>query len=296
MRVLVTGGTGFIGRHLVEALLARGHQVLTLSRRPEGVPGAEHHSLDVGSEEAISIASRVDAIAHLAGLSNASASYAEPFTFNRLNALGTLAMLEGARRGGARIVFASSQRVYRPSLQPIAEDGLIEPQDPYGYSKLCGEQWLDMYRRFYDVRTCTVRFFSVYGPGLVVEGGTSGVVGIFVGRALRGEPLAAHTDQLRDLTYVSDVVRGVLLALEKPAASGSCYNVATGRGTSMVELAKAVVAATKSRSDIVVESGQAFGHLVADISMARAELGYEPMVVLPEGLERYVAWYRGLRT
>ena len=292
MRVLVTGGTGFIGRHLVEALLARGHQVLTLSRRREGVPGAEHHSMDAGSEEAISVASRVDAIAHLAALSNASASYAEPFTYNRLNALGTLAMLEGARRGGARIVFASSQRVYRPSLRPIAEDGLIEPQDPYGYSKLCGEQWLEMYRRFYDVHTCTVRFFSVYGPGLVVQGGTSGVVGIFVGRALRGEPLVAHTEQLRDLTYVSDVARGVLLALEKPAPAGSCYNVATGRGTSMVELAKAVRAAASSRSDIVVESGQEFGYLVADISMARTDLGYEPMVELPEGLEKYVAWFR----
>ncbi len=292
MRVLVTGGTGFIGRHLVNTLLTHGHQVLTLSRHPEGIPGAEHHSLDVGSEQAISVASRVDAIAHLAALSNASASYAEPFMFNRVNALGTLAMLEGARQGGARVVFASSQRLYRPSLRPIAEDGLIEPQDPYGYSKLCGEQWLEMYHRFYDVHTCTVRFFSVYGPGLVVQGGTSGVVGIFVGRALRGEPLIAHTDQLRDLTYVSDVVHGIVLALEKPAPAGSCYNVATGRGTSMLELAKAVREATLSRSDIVVESGQGFGHLVADISRARAQLGYEPLVDLPEGLEKYVEWYR----
>ena len=292
MKVLVTGGTGFIGRHLVEELLARGHQVLTLSRRPEGIPGAEHHSLDVSSEEAISVASRVDAVAHLAALSNASASFADPLTFNRMNALGTLAMLDGARRGGARIVFASSQRVYRPSLQPIAEDDLIEPQDQYGYSKLCGEQWLEMYYRFYDVHTCAVRFFSVYGPGLVVQGGTSGVVGIFVGRALRGEPLIAHTDQLRDLTYVSDVAHGIALALEKPAPAGSCYNVATGRGTSMLELAKAVREAARSRSDVVVERGQGFGHLVADISRARVDLGYEPLVGLPEGLEKYVAWYR----
>ncbi len=295
MRVLVTGGTGFIGRHVVEALLTRGHRVVTLSRRPEGIPGAEHRSLDVGSEEAVSVASRVDAVVHLAALSNASASFDDPLTFSRLNALGTLAMLEGARRGGARIVFASSQRIYRPSLQPIAEDGLIEPQDPYGYSKLCGEQWLEMYHRFYDVHACTVRFFSVYGPGLIVQGGTSGVVGIFVGRALRGEPLTAHTDQLRDLTDVSDVAHGVVLALEKPAPSGCCYNIATGRGTSMVELAKAVREAAGSHSDVVMERGQGFGHLVADISRARRELGYEPLVGLPEGLEKYVEWYRSRR-
>jgi UDP-glucose 4-epimerase len=292
MRVLVTGGTGFIGRHLVEELMERRHQIVTLSRRREGVPGAEHYSLDVDSDAAIDVATSVDATVHLAALSNASESRNEPHLFNRINALGTLSVLEGARRGGARVIFASSQRVYRPSLQPIGEDGLIEPQDPYAYSKLCGEQWLEMYGRFYDVPCCTTRFFSVYGPGQVIEGGTSGVVGLFVGRALRGEPLVAHTNQLRDLTYVSDVVRGIILALEKPASPGSCYNVATGRGTSMVELAKAVREATGSRSDIVVEHGQEFGYLVADVSRARAELGYEPMVGLSEGLERYVAWYR----
>jgi UDP-glucose 4-epimerase len=293
MRVLVTGGTGFIGRSLVEELLARRHAVSTLSRRSEGVRGAEHFAMDAGSDEAITAASRAEAVVHLAALSNASASFADPYTFNRLNAMGTLAMLEGARRGGGRIVFASSQRIYRPSPDPIPEDGVIEPQDPYGYSKLCGEEWLEMYRRFHDVHVATVRFFSVYGPGLVIHGGSSGVVGIFVGKALRGERLVAHTNQLRDLTYVSDVVQGMLLALERPAESGSCYNIATGRGTSMEELALAVRRATDSRSEIDIEPGESYGYLVADISRARAELGYEPQVDLATGLERYVAWYRG---
>ena len=292
MKVLVTGGTGFIGTHLVDSLLERGHGVITLSRRPEGPPGVEHHSTDVRSDEATSVASRVDAIVHLAGLSNASVSYQDPALFSRVNALGTLAILEGARLGGARVVLASSQRVYRPSLRPIPESGLVEPQDPYAYSKLCAESWLEMYARFYGVCGITLRFFSVYGPGLVAASGTSGVAGIFVARALRGEPLAVHANQRRDLTYVSDVVQGIVLALEKPVAPGSCYNVATGIGTTMEELAELVRRLTRSRSRVVLETAESFGYLVADISKARAELDFSPRVDLAEGLERYIAWFR----
>lgn len=292
MRVLVTGGTGFIGSHLVEALLARGHDPATLSRRATGLPGVEHHSLDVAAEGAVEVASRFEAVLHLAGLSNASLSRQDPYGYNRANALGTLAMLEGARRGGACLVFASSQRIYRPSLQPIAESSLVEPQDPYGYSKLCGESWVEMYARFYGVQGVILRFFSVYGPGLVITEGASGVVGIFVGRALRGEPLVVHADQRRDLTYVSDVVQGILLAMEKPVPAGSCYNVATGIGTSMEDLVRLVCQVTGSRSQLQVERSQDFGYLVADVSRARTELEYSPQVDLREGLERYVAWYR----
>lgn len=293
MRILVTGGTGFIGRALVEGLMARGHSVATLSRRAEGLPSVKHHSLDVRSDEAIAVASDADGVVHLAGLSNASLSHRDPLLFNRVNALGTLAVLEGARRGGGRVVFASSQRIYRPSLQPIPEDGWIEPQDPYGYSKLCGESWVEMYSRFYQVSATVVRFFSVYGPGLVVSEGTSGVVGIFVGAALRGERLIVHRNQKRDLTYVSDVVQGIILAIEKrPAAPYDCYNIATGVGTTMEELAEQVRRVTGSRSAVVVEQQDGFGHLVADISRARAELDYSPRIDLEQGLGRYVAWYR----
>ncbi len=295
MRILVTGGTGFIGSHLVEALRGQRHQVVTLSRGATGLPGVEHHSLDVSGDQAIELASHFDAIVHLAGLSNASASREDPLQYNRVNALGTLAMLDGARRGGRRVIFASSQRIYRPIAEPIREDGIVEPQDPYGYSKLCGERWMEMYARFYGVHTTTLRFFSVYGPGLVISGGASGVAGIFVGKALNGEPLVAHSRQNRDLTYVSDVVQGILLALEASTPAGSCYNVATGVGTPMEDLADLVRRITHSRSEIRVEGSASFGYLVADISRARAELGYSPQIDLKEGLERYVAWYRAHR-
>jgi UDP-glucose 4-epimerase len=292
LRVLVTGGTGFIGSHVVRLLQERGHRPITLSRRAVGLPDVEHHSLDAASDAAIEIAAHADGIVHLAGLSNASASREDPLLYSRVNALGTLSMLEGARRGGARIVFASSQRVYRPSPLPLPESGPIKPQDPYGYSKWCGEEWLEMYARFYGVHGIVLRFFSVYGPGLVVEGGSSGVAGIFAGRALRGQPLVAHTNQLRDLTYVSDVADGIARVLERSVPPGSCYNVATGTGTSMEELARVVCDVTGSSSPILVEESQSYGYLVADISRARGELGYAPHVGLREGLERYVAWYR----
>lgn len=292
MKVLVTGGTGFIGTHVARTLAERGHEVATLSRRTDGLPGLRHHSLDVTSPEAIQVAPAYDAIAHFAAISNASGSYADPYGYNRNNLLGVLGMLEAARQGGARVVFASTQRIYRPSPDPIPEDGLIDPQDPYAYSKLCGERSLEMYRRFFGVHDVTVRFFSVYGPGLVVQSGTSGVAGIFVGRALRGERLVAHTNQLRDLTYVGDVAWGTVLALEAEVPAGSCYNVATGLGTSMEELAQTVRGATRSSSEVVVEPGPSYGYCVADISKVRRELGYSPRVSLLEGLERYIDWYR----
>lgn len=292
MRVLVTGGTGFIGAHVVEALLRQDHQVDTLSRRSRGLPGIPHFSLPVDADEAIELASSYEAIVHMAAISNASLSMADPLGYNRVNALGTLAMLEAARRGGAKLLLTSTQRIFKPALDPIPEDGPLEPQDPYAYSKLCAERWLEMYVRFYGVDAITLRFFSVYGPGLVVEGGASGVVGLFVGRALRGEPITVHTHQKRDLTYVTDVARSIVLALQKPVVPGKSYNVGTGVGTPLEALAEAVVRATASSSEVIVREGPGFGYSVADISRAREELGYTPLIGLEEGLEEYVAWYR----
>lgn len=295
MRVLVTGGTGFIGSNLVQALVESDHQPITLSRRVAGLPGVEHHSLEINSPEAIELASGVDAVVHLAALSDASGSMGNPLLYNQVNALGTLSMLEGARRGGARFVFASSQRIYRPSREPIPEDGVVEPQDPYGYSKLSGEKWVEMYVRFYELSGVVLRFFSVFGPGLVISSGASGVVGIFVRKAAGGEPITVHANQSRDLTYVGDVCRGILLALERPATPGSCYNIATGVGTSMEELATQVCRVSGSSSKITVEDSQQFGYLVADVRRARSELDYSPQFDLVTGLERYIAWYRDHR-
>ncbi len=297
MQILVTGGSGFIGRHVVDELSAAGHQVTTLHRgaplaeREAGGPGPRHLHLDVLSGEARQAASRTDAVVHLAGRGDVQASYREPVAYSRLNALGTLNVLDGARERSAHVVMASTQRVYRPTEHRISEDAPLAPTDPYAYSKLVAEQWCRMYAEQLATPTTVVRLFSVYGPGQVGQG-TSGVVSIFLERARRGEPLTVHADQQRDLTWVGDVARGIRLAVESPPsaeAPARVYNLATGVGTTLHELAQAVCAATGSRSEIVPPTGRSEeADRVADIARARTELGYEPAVTVADGLARLV--------
>jgi UDP-glucose 4-epimerase len=295
MQILVTGGSGFIGRHVVVELTAAGHRVTTLHRgapldgRDVGGPAPRHLHLDVLSPEARQAASQADAVVHLAGRGDVQASYREPVEYSRLNALGTLNVLDGAREGKAHVVVASTQRVYRPTDRPIREDAPLAPTDPYAYSKLVAEQWCRMYAEQLETPTTVVRLFSVYGTGQVGQG-TSGVVSIFLDRARREEPLAVHADQQRDLTWVGDVARGIRLAVESPPTAerpARVYNLATGVGTTLYELARLVCAAVDSRSEIVPPTSRsAEGDRVADISRAGAELGYEPTVTVADGLAR----------
>jgi UDP-glucose 4-epimerase len=293
MRILVTGASGFIGRHVVAELLGADLDVTTLHRgRPLIGPGPlpqRHVQADVTGTKAREIAASVDAVVHLAGRGDVQASYREPQAFGALNAQGMLNVLEGARRSGAHVVLASTQRMYRPTDHPISEDAPLAPTDPYAYSKLVAEQWCRMYAEHLATPTTIVRLFSVYGPGQVGQG-TSGVVSIFLDRAHRGLPLTVHAEQRRDLTWVGDVARGIRLALDlppSPPATPRVYNLATGVGTTLEELARMVCTATRSTSTIeppAVRSPE--GDRVADISRARAELGYEPQVSIAEGIDR----------
>ena len=297
MRIVVTGASGFIGRHVVPALREAGAYVVGLSNgRP--VPQAdEWHVCDVCGDEARERVAGADVIVHLAGLSDASLSAREPLLYGRVNALGTLNLLEGARRSGAFFVLASSQRVYEPGQVPLAEEAPKRPGEPYGYSKVIAEQWLGMYRQVYRLPGVALRFFSVYGPGQARPGGTSGVAAIFLHRALAGEEIWVDGEKRADLTFVSDVARGIVLAIENRASCGPVYNVATGMGTPLRALAQLAVELTGSRSSIVVRpSVGPAGNLVADISKARRDLGYEPAVGLREGLGRTIDWLRNERS
>jgi len=295
MRILVTGASGFIGRHVVSELTASGHQVLALARQPAdfgsvpGPGGVTSIRANVLSDEARAAAGTVDAIVQLAGRGDVQASFREPYEFNQLNAQGTLNVLEGARDGRAHLILASTQRVYQPTTGLISEDAALGPTDPYATSKLVAEQWCQMYAEQLGVPTTVVRLFSVYGPGQVGQG-NSGVVSIFLSRARRGEPLAVHADQQRDLTWVGDVARGIRLALEHPPASDRpwrVYNVATGVGTTLHQLALQVRDVTGSFSEVLPPTARsAEGDRVADISRAQAELGYQPTTTILDGLHR----------
>ena len=294
MRVLVTGASGFIGRHVVAELGAAGHEVATL-HRGDGLAGVPHTPGDVLSESARAAVGRVEAIVHLAGQGDVQDSFRRPFEYNRLNALGTLNVLEGARGTGAHVVLASTQRVYRPAREPLPENAPLAPADPYAVSKLVAERWCQMYAEQLGVPTTVVRLFSVYGPGQVGQG-TSGIVSIFLGRALRGEPLEVHVFQRRDLTYVADVARGIRLAIERGPAlpAARVYNVATGVGTSFEELARLVCRVVESPSTVLLSErapdGVGPGDLVANVGRARSELGYVSTVGLEEGVRRMAAW------
>jgi UDP-glucose 4-epimerase len=302
MRVLVTGASGFIGRHVVAALLAADHGVTTL-QRGDGPAGAEQVRADVLSAEARTAARRAEAVVHLAGRGDVQASFREPFDYNRLNALGTLNVLEGARDVGAHVVLASTQRVYRPRparaqqagqeprAAPLREDAPLDPADPYAVSKLVAERWCSMYSEQLGLPTTTVRLFSVYGPGQVGQG-SSGVVSIFLDRARRGEPLVVQAAQRRDLTFVEDVARGIRLALERPPEPGRARlcNLATGVGTSLERLAELVRRAVNSTSPIVPPPHDAVeGDRVADVTRAQHELGFRASVSVEEGVRRLAA-------
>lgn len=295
MKVLVTGASGLIGRHTVDVLLQEGLQVRTLQRGPDpGWPGVTHVQADVVDrpDALCSFARGCEAVVHLAGRGDVGESRRDPLEYARLNSLGTLHALEAARSAEAHFVLASTQRVY--ALQPdlCREQDPPRPDSPYGYAKWTAELWCRMYAEQYGTPTSVLRFFSVYGPGQQPNG-QSGVVTIFTQQALAGRPLVVRSGGRRDFTDAKDVARGILCALQRPPTGPRLCNVATGVGTSFLELAQAVVAVTGSSSRIDEDLSEPAGQdLVADVGRAREELGFEARVSLPEGLERYLGWLR----
>jgi UDP-glucose 4-epimerase len=294
MRVLVTGSTGFIGRHAVASLAAAGHYVISSSRGARGPATASRHVLhDFASPDPFPEIGAIDAVVHLAGDGNVQRAMANPADIARVNAQGTLHSLLLAGRHDATFVLASSQRVYRPRSTRLAESAPTIPSDPYGYSKLAAELYVQMAGRLFGLRGAVLRFFTVYGPGQFIASGLSGVVGILGQSATAGRPMVVMSHQRKDLVNVSDAVQGIELALERPAKPPRPYNVATGVATSVLDLARALRAVADSSSEIIEDYSEGNpGDLVADIGRARRELGYQPRVQLKEGLHRYVEWLR----
>jgi UDP-glucose 4-epimerase len=294
VRVLVTGATGLIGRHTVAALRQHGYAVRTFQR--ERVEAVETVQGDVRTDlQALCAAARgCEAIVHLAGRGDVAESRHDPVGYAELNATGTLHALDAARVNDAVFVLASSQRVYPLQPEACTEDQPLAPDSPYGYAKWVAELWCRMAAEQFGVNTRVLRFFSVFGPGQQPNGG-SGVVSIFAQAALRGDPLIVQSAGRRDFTDARDVARGILLAIDdaKVRSGFRVYNLATGSGTSFLELAETIVGLTHSSSAIRHEVREPEGRdLVADAARARDELGFEARIPLKEGLEHYLQWLK----
>jgi UDP-N-acetylglucosamine/UDP-N-acetyl-alpha-D-glucosaminouronate 4-epimerase len=303
---LVTGGAGFIGSHLVDALVRRGHPVrvvdsLVTGRRDNLAhqPDVEFHEGDLAD---LAVARRavagVDYVLHEAAIPSVPRSVADPVTSHRANVDATLNVLVAAREADVRrVVFAGSSSAYgnTPTL-PKHEDMATNPLSPYALQKVIGEQYMRMFTRLYGLETVTTRYFNVFGPRQDPSSPYSGVISVFATALLEGKPPTIYGDgeQTRDFTYVADVVEGVLRAAEAPTASGEVINVAAGGRISLNELfatMRAIVGV-----DVTPVHGEPRAGDVrdsqAEISKARRVLGFEPQVSLEEGLRRTIEWYR----
>jgi UDP-glucose 4-epimerase len=294
--ILVTGGAGFVGSHLVDALVADNDvRVLdNCSRGSRSTPSdeAEFVEGDIRDAETVDHAcSDVDIVFHQAANISVDRSVADPIESHRVNVDGTLNVLEAARDVNARVVFASSAAVYgEPSSVPVTESQPKTPSSPYGAEKLSADRYMRLYADLYDLDTVALRYFNVYGPGGI---GTdySGVIDAFLTRARRNEDLPVHGDgtQTRDFVHVSDVVQANLLAAVTEHA-GDAYNVGTGKSVTIDRLAELIVDVTESSSDIVHTEPRAgdIDESEANIERARDRLGYEPRTTLRDGLEALV--------
>ena len=237
---LVTGGAGFIGSHLSEELVRRGHHVrvadsLITGKRSnlDHVPGVEFVQGDLADIEfARSVADGCEYVLHQAAIPSVPRSVKDPLTSNRANVDATLNMLVAARDAGVkRLVFAASSSAYgdTPTL-PKHEDMPTNPLSPYALQKVVGEQYLQMFTRLYGLETVSIRYFNVFGPRQDPSSPYSGVISVFATALLENRPPKIYGDgeQTRDFTYVANVVDGVLRACDAPRASGEIINVATG--------------------------------------------------------------------
>jgi UDP-glucose 4-epimerase len=290
MRAIVTGGAGFIGSHVAEALLARGDEVHVLddlsTGRGENVPaGAELHVGDIREPDAAFDAARPELVFHLAAQASVSVSVARPAFDAEVNVLGTVAVLEAASRHGAQVVFASTGgAIYGECETPAREDWPRRPLSPYGASKLAGEEYFAAWNRLHGTRHVALRYGNVYGPRQDPHG-EAGVVAIFLRAVADGRRPTIFGDgsQERDYVYVGDVALATLAAT---GLEGGVLNVGTGRATSVLELVEAMGRATDRGID--PEHGpERLGDLkrsVLDATLAEQKLGWRAEVSLEDGL------------
>ena len=309
-KVLVTGGAGFIGSHVADLFLSQGWDVTVLddlsSGSRENVPKeARFQEMSITAPDFVKIVrdGKFDVVAHLAAQIDVRKSVEDPVLDASSNVLGTLNLMEGIRAGGSRTlaVFASTGgALYGDSARPPNHETTPkDPDSPYAVAKLSAEYYLSYYGRVHGTEAVALRFGNVYGPRQDPHG-EAGVVAIFCGRIIRGEELTIFGDghQTRDYVYVGDVARAIFMAATNPlpvkgGIDARAFNIGTGRGTSVVELAKLLQTAAGSNLPVVYGPPRAGEVRDSFLTCVKAYelLGWKPDVGLPEGLKRTYTWF-----
>lgn len=299
MKALVTGGAGFIGSHLVRALLERGDRVVILDNFASGrrsnldelTGEIELVEGDLRSYERVHAAMKgVELVFHEGALPSVPRSVQDPLTTNEVNVSGTLNVLLAARdEGVGRVVFASSSSVYGDADGfPRDETQRPQPLSPYGVAKLAAESYCRAFWQVYGLETVSLRYFNVFGPRQDPASQYAAVVPRFIARLLEGKPPVIYGDgtQSRDFTYVGNVVAGNLLAASAPDVAGEVLNVATGGSLTVNELSAAIQETLGVDIEPVYEPARVgeIEHSAADISRAAQLLGYAPLQSVEEGL------------
>ena len=305
-RVVVTGGAGFIGSHLCDALVERGDDVVAIDDLSTGSRDhvraeVELVVADVAEEPVVRDAVRgADALLHVAGQASIFQSFEHPERDLAVNVGGTLAVLEACvAERVPRLVFASSMTVYgEPGEVPTPESAPCAPVSFYGVTKYAAERYAQI-SGARGLAVTSLRMFNVYGERQSLTNPYQGVLAIFIGNVLRGEPITIHSDgsQTRDFVYVADVVDAWLRVLDEPATAGEVYNVGSGRETSIRELADAVVAATGEEQWELRSAPAQEGDIrrsAADVSRLREAVGWSPSTSLGDGMRRTLEHARAL--
>jgi nucleoside-diphosphate-sugar epimerase len=288
--VLVTGGAGFIGSSLVDALVDRGLKVRVIDnfstgRKEQINSRAELNVGDIRELESIRAAfDGVDCVFHTAALPRVPLSIERPVETHLVNVVGTLNVLVAARDAGVRrVVYSGSSSVYgNQPLLPLREDMVPNPLNPYALQKLTGEQYSRLFHQLFGMQTVTLRYFNVYGPRMATEGAYVTVISVFRRAREANQPLTIHGDgeQTRDFTHVHDVVQANLRAMNAPVADGRAINIGRGRNVSVSHIAD-IIGGPKVY--LPPRPGDA-RHTLADWSQARDLLGWRPEVDIEQAL------------
>jgi UDP-glucose 4-epimerase len=309
--ILVTGGAGFIGSNITEALLLQGHRVVVLDDLSTGkmenilnLPKSDNFKFvkgsisDSGLLRSIIKSEHITLVSHQAAVASVAKSIFDPVQTMEVNVTGTANLFHlAAENGCMRIVFASSSAVYGDSPElPKRESMPFASKSPYAMSKASNEMLASVFSGLYGIDIVGLRYFNVYGKRQDPASDYAAVIPRFITQALRNEPITIEGDggQTRDFIYIEDVVNANITALTGDRITGSVFNVANGQQTSILELARMIIEVTGSKSDILFKPARTgdIRDSVGDISNTVKHLGYRNKRSMQEGLAATVAWYR----